>query len=55
MYLIGHTDATLTLAVYQQVLDVGKGAVGLLEEVLGCSPDEARAIYSGTRSPGDSG
>jgi integrase len=55
MYLMGHTDATLTLAVYQQVLDVGKGAVGLLEEVLGCRLDEARAIYSGTRSPGDTG
>ena len=23
MYLMGHTDPTLTLAVYQQVLDMG--------------------------------
>ena len=26
MYLMGHTDPTLTLAVYQQVLDMGKDA-----------------------------
>ena len=32
MYLMGHTDPTLTLAVYQQVLDMGKGAVEILEQ-----------------------
>ena len=47
MYLMGHTDPTLTLAVYQQVLDMGKGSVGLLEETFGCSLAEARAIYNG--------
>ncbi len=47
MYLMGHTDATLTLAVYQQVLDVGKGSVGLLEELLGCKLHEARAVFTG--------
>lgn len=47
MYLMGHTDPTLTLAVYQQVLDMGKGSVEILEEVLGCSLVEARAIYNG--------
>jgi integrase len=47
MYLMGHTDPTLTLAVYQQVLDMGKGSVGLLEATLGCSVAEARAIYNG--------
>jgi integrase len=53
MYLMRHTDPTLTLAVYQQVLDVGKGAVGALEQLLGCPLEEARAILTGTRSAGD--
>ena len=47
MYLMGHTDPTLTLAIYQQVLDMGKGSVGLLEQTLGCTLPEARAIYNG--------
>ncbi len=47
MYLIGHTDPTLTLAVYQQVLDMGKGSVELLEQTLGCTLPKARAIYNG--------
>jgi Phage integrase family len=47
MYLMGHTDATLTLAIYQQVLDMGKGSVELLEQTLGCTLTEARAIYNG--------
>jgi integrase len=51
MYLLGHTDAKLTLAVYQQVLDMGKGSVEILEQVLGCTPTEARAIFSGECAP----
>jgi integrase len=47
MYLMGHTDPTLTLAIYQQVLDMGKGSVELLEQTLGCTLTEARAIYNG--------
>ena len=47
MYLMGHTDPTLTLAVYQQVLDMGKGSVGLLEHTLGSTLTAARAIYNG--------
>lgn len=31
VYLMGHTDPSLTLAVYHQVLDVGKGSVEILE------------------------
>jgi integrase len=27
MYLMGHTDAKLTLSVYQQVLDLGAGSI----------------------------
>jgi hypothetical protein len=53
MYLMGHTDPTLTLAVYQQVLDMGKGSVGLLEATLGCSLAEARAIYNGESTVAD--
>ena len=47
MYLLGHTDAKLTLSVYQQVLDMSGDAVETLEEILGCSLAEARAIYNG--------
>jgi Phage integrase family len=47
MYLLGHTDPTLTMRVYQQVLDMGGVAVETLEKVLGCSLDEALATYSG--------
>jgi integrase len=51
MYLLGHTDPKLTLAVYQQVLDLGKGSVELLEQVLGCTLVEARAIFNGESQP----
>ena len=47
MYLMGHTDPTLTLAVYQQVLDMGKGSVELREHTLGCTLADARAVYNG--------
>ena len=47
MYLMGHTDPTLTLPVYQQVLDMGKGSVELLEQTLGCTLAAARAVYNG--------
>ena len=53
MYLMGHTDPTLTLAVYQQVLDMGKGAVEILEQTLGCTLAEARAIYNGESTVAD--
>ena len=47
---MGHTDPTLTLAVYQQVLDMGKGSVELLEQTLGCTLAQARAVYNGEAS-----
>jgi integrase len=47
MYLLGHTDPTLTMRVYQQVLDMGGAAVETLEKVIGCALPEALAIYSG--------
>lgn len=47
MYLMGHTHPALALAVYQQVLDVGKGAIPVLETAMGCTVAEARRIYSG--------
>ena len=31
LYLLGHTDSSFTLRVYQQVLDMGEGAVEALE------------------------
>jgi integrase len=51
MYLLGHTDPKLTLAVYQQVLDMGKGSVKILEQALGCPLAEARAIFNGEAAP----
>jgi integrase len=53
MYLMGHTDPSLTLAVYQQVLDMGKGSIELLEQILGCRLAEALAIYNGELAPAD--
>jgi len=47
MYLMGQADPTLTLAVYRQVLDTGKGSVELLEQTVGCTLAAARAIYNG--------
>jgi integrase-like protein len=47
MYLLGHTDPELTLAVYQQILDLGKGSIEILEQALGCTLAEARAIFNG--------
>jgi hypothetical protein len=47
MYLLGHMDPTLTMRVYQQVLDMGGVAVETLGKVLGCTLDEALATYSG--------
>lgn len=52
MYLLGHTDPTLTMRVYQQVLDMGGAAVEHLEEVLGCTIHEAFMTYSGRESLG---
>jgi hypothetical protein len=37
MYLMGHTDPSLTLAVYQQVLDMGKGSIDWLAGILDCT------------------
>jgi len=47
MYLLGHTDPKLTMRVYQQVLDMGVGAVERLQEALGCDIDEAFTTLSG--------
>jgi hypothetical protein len=47
MYLLGHTDPKLTLAVYQQVIDMGRGSIEILEQALGCTLAEARAIFNG--------
>jgi Phage integrase family len=47
MYLLGHTDAKLTLSVYQQVLDMGTGSIEVLETVLRCSLQEACEVLTG--------
>lgn len=49
---MGHTHPSLTLAVYQQVLDLGKGSVETLEQILGCTLAEARAVYNGELTAG---
>ena len=45
MYLLGHTDPRFTMRVYEQVFDAGPQTVAQLETVLGCSLEEAFAIY----------
>jgi hypothetical protein len=40
MYLLGDTDPTLPMRVYQQVLDMGGAVVGQLKGVLGCMIQE---------------
>jgi hypothetical protein len=35
------------------VLDLGKGSVGLIEQTLGCSLTEARALYNGESTIAD--
>jgi hypothetical protein len=47
MYLLGHTDPTLTMRVYQQVIDMGEGGVQTLEQAIGCSIAEAFTLLSG--------
>ena len=43
--LMGHTDARMTLGVYAQLLKLGLGNVEALERVMGCTRDEARAMF----------
>jgi hypothetical protein len=43
MCLLGHTDPTLTMRVYQQVIDMGEGGLQILEKLTGCTLDEAFA------------
>jgi integrase len=43
--LMGHTDARMTLGVYAQLLKLGPGNLELLEAVMGCSRDQARALF----------
>jgi hypothetical protein len=43
--LLGHTDARMTMGVYAQLLKLGDGNVQLLEQLMGCTRDEARAIF----------
>lgn len=47
MYLLGHTDPTLTVRVYQQVIDMGEGGVETLERAIGCTITEAFTLLSG--------
>jgi integrase len=47
MYLIGHTNPTLIMRVYQQVTDMGDAGVQTLEEVIGCTLGEAFTLLSG--------
>jgi integrase len=47
MYLLGHTDPTLTMAVYQQVLDLGDAGIRTLERLLGARLDEVGQVLCG--------
>jgi hypothetical protein len=52
MYLLGHTDSRFTMRVCAQVFDAGPQTVAQLETVLGCSLEEAFAIYSERQASG---
>jgi integrase-like protein len=41
MYVIGHTDPSLIMRIYQQVLDMGDAGVETLEKVIGCTLTDA--------------
>jgi hypothetical protein len=47
MYLLGHTDPMLTMAVYQQVLDLGDAGIKRLERLLGGRLDDIGQILCG--------
>lgn len=47
MYLLGHTDPTFTMRVYQQVLDMGGAVPKQLERLIGCTAGEALDLLSG--------
>jgi hypothetical protein len=47
MHLIGHTNPTLIMRVYQQVMDMGDAGVETLEKLLGCTLSEAFELLSG--------
>jgi integrase len=47
MYLLGRTDPTLTMAVYQQVLDLGDAGIKTLERLLGARLDEVGQVLCG--------
>lgn len=48
MYLLGHTNPTLTMAVYQHVLDLAAPDLDAqLTRLLGCTPNEALALLLG--------
>jgi hypothetical protein len=47
MYLIGHTDPSLIMRIYQQVLDMGDAGVETLETVVGCTLTDAFRLLSG--------
>ena len=49
--LLGHTDARMTFGVYAQLLKLGHGNVEALEQVMGCTRDQARAIFE-SEAPG---
>ena len=47
--LLGHTDARVMMGVYAQLLKLGDGNVELLETLMSCTRDEARAIFESER------
>jgi integrase len=54
MYLLGHKDASLTMNVYQHVLDVSARIDTSLEALLGCSSTDAVQLLSGRHAVDES-
>jgi len=47
MYLLGHESPTLTLAIYEQVLDLTDGGLAVLEDLLGAPTEQLVATLTG--------
>jgi len=51
MYLLGHDDPTMTVGIYQQMLNEGPGSVDAFEKLAGATRDEAETVLRGASIP----
>lgn len=51
VYLLGHDDPTMTVGIYQQMLNEGPGSVDAFEKLAGATRDEAEIVLRGASNP----